>query len=165
MSGTRFRGFLVTFNETVGITPQNWGDFGSVAFGSAEYGIRQWERVAHDHIQAFLYYRNARTIDAVRKDFLPAHPHIEPMRGTVDQAIAYCSKEESRVAGPLEHGLRPAQGKRILGQGYNQRWMSQHCSNPDCYCEDRSWETFGQFNHRLRTGYLFPPMRMAHDYY
>lgn len=121
MSGTRFRGFLVTFNETVGITPETWGNFGDVAWGLAEFSIRQWERVAHDHIQGFLYYRNARTIEAVRKDFLPAHPHIEPMRGTIDQAIAYCSKEESRIAGPIEHGQRPTQGRRQLALGPRQR--------------------------------------------
>lgn len=38
--------------------------------------------------------------------------HWEATRGTNEQAIAYCTKEETREAGPWEHGDKPAQGKR-----------------------------------------------------
>lgn len=41
--------------------------------------------------------------------------HFEPRRGSLEQSIDYCSKEETRVSGPYEFGSRPAgsrQGER-----------------------------------------------------
>lgn len=38
--------------------------------------------------------------------------HFEPRNGTRDQAIAYCKKPESRVAGPWEFGQNTGQGHR-----------------------------------------------------
>lgn len=38
--------------------------------------------------------------------------HFETRRGKQAQAIAYCSKEESRVEGPWEHGTKKDQGAR-----------------------------------------------------
>lgn len=38
--------------------------------------------------------------------------HLEPRRGTPDQAYAYCTKTESRKDGPWEHGTMKAQGAR-----------------------------------------------------
>lgn len=53
---------------------------------------------------------------ATLKKKLPT-AHIEPRRGTVAEAVAYCTKEESRVDGeaPLQHGeiaLRDEKGRR-----------------------------------------------------
>lgn len=38
--------------------------------------------------------------------------HLEPRAGTHEQAAAYCSKEETRVAGPWRFGVDPIGGKR-----------------------------------------------------
>lgn len=38
--------------------------------------------------------------------------HLEKRKGTEAQAIAYCTKEESRVWGPFEHGEKAQQGRR-----------------------------------------------------
>lgn len=43
---------------------------------------------------------------------LPLGAHIEERRGSQQQAIAYCKKEESRVEGPWEFGEPKQQGKR-----------------------------------------------------
>ena len=39
--------------------------------------------------------------------------HIEPRRGTQEQAIAYSEKEDTRVDGPYRHGIPRVQGKRV----------------------------------------------------
>lgn len=35
---------------------------------------------------------------------LPGHPHLEQRQGTAEQAAAYCTKEEGRLAGPWRFG-------------------------------------------------------------
>lgn len=61
------------------------------------------------HVQAFLYYHNARTGKTLKKEFPRAH--IENVM-QIPEAIAYCKKEETRVEGPWEGGEPPEQGKR-----------------------------------------------------
>ncbi len=62
------------------------------------------------HIQAFVYFTNARSLVGVKKVFPTAH--VEVMRGTVEQNEVYCSKSETKVEGPWTFGEKPAQGKR-----------------------------------------------------
>lgn len=71
------------------------------------------------HLQGFVSFKNPRVLAGVSQLFFPARPHLEPMRGTVDQAIAYCQKEETRDPNAgfaiVELGERPTgpgQGSR-----------------------------------------------------
>jgi len=64
-----------------------------------------------------------------------AHTHLEPRRGSQQQAIAYCTKAESRVLGPWQHGepIANEQGRRTdleevkaavdSGQGWDTIWQ------------------------------------------
>lgn len=44
------------------------------------------------HLQGFVYFHNAVKFDFVKRT-LTGNPHIEPSRGTLAQAIAYCKKD------------------------------------------------------------------------
>lgn len=78
------------------------------------YLIYQIEMVSTVHIQGYVVFNTRKTFDTVKR-LLPA-AHWENRRGTHSQAKAYCSKEESRVAGPYEFGddsnIPESQGKR-----------------------------------------------------
>jgi len=61
-----------------------------------------------EHIQGVISFANPRAFSAVRK--IIRGWHVEQMRGTIDQAVAYCTKEETRDPDhpdPWEFGQRP----------------------------------------------------------
>lgn len=66
------------------------------------------------HYQGYLRFTGGKTLAAVKKVFIPwGDVHLEPARGSPESNIAYCTKPESRVAGPWEFGEPPKkQGKR-----------------------------------------------------
>lgn len=64
-----------------------------------------------EHLQYTIYYDTLQTLTALKKNVHPQH-HFEASRGTVDQNLAYCTKDDSRIAGPWQFGVKPAQGRR-----------------------------------------------------
>lgn len=75
-----------------------------------EYLVYQVERCPKTqrlHLQAFIYYSNARVWPKKRYP----RAHIEPAR-SFTALMRYCGKEETRVEGPWEFGTKPAMGKR-----------------------------------------------------
>lgn len=61
----------------------------------------QLERVSHYHIQGFAMFKDSMGREAFKQLLAPFKPHCEKRKGTIDQAIDYCTKEESRVTGTL----------------------------------------------------------------
>lgn len=79
---------------------------------TCKYQIYQIERGQNGtiHLQGMMYYDNPRGFGVIKKAFPTAH--IEVCRDVI-KAIAYCSKEDTRVRGPYELGEKPVgQGKR-----------------------------------------------------
>lgn len=78
------------------------------------YLVFQHERGSEgtDHLQGYLECNQRTRLQRLRT-YLP-RAHFEVRRGTQDQAIDYCKKEEGRIDGPWEHGSRmeSRQGKR-----------------------------------------------------
>lgn len=71
------------------------------------------------HLQGFVSFKHPRFMQGVLRLFLPMHPHLEPRRGTIEQAIAYCNDpakiDTSAGFGFTEFGNRPngpGQGSR-----------------------------------------------------
>lgn len=52
------------------------------------------------------------TMGAIKKLFQESSLHIECRMGTQQEAITYCSKEESRISGPWQAGVPASQGTR-----------------------------------------------------
>lgn len=85
-----------------------------------KFVIFQKERcpsTGREHYQGYLFYsgHNGLTLTGVFKR-LPwllgsSACHLEPARGSVKDNVAYCSKEESKVAGPWTFGEEPAVGR------------------------------------------------------
>jgi len=100
----RSRTFVFTENNPEGIPEYDEKDM--------RYLIFQLEMGEEGtiHYQGYVAFRNARTISAVSRYFPRAH--IEIARGTEEQCIAYCTKEDTRLEEPEEYGVRAAQGKR-----------------------------------------------------
>lgn len=75
------------------------------------YLIFQLEKGAEgtEHYQGYCIFPAQKRLSAVKK--INAKAHWEPRRGSHDQAVAYCSKEETRVSDPFISGVPPHQGK------------------------------------------------------
>lgn len=63
-----------------------------------------------DHYQGFMWLKTKERLPALVARW--PGTHFESMKGTHDDAIKYCKKEESRMHGYWEAGLPPAEGKR-----------------------------------------------------
>lgn len=64
------------------------------------------------HYQGFVYFHNKKSKNGAIK--LVPNSHIILCDGTVEQNIAYCSKEESRLGGPWEFGTKPKTSKEKM---------------------------------------------------
>lgn len=70
------------------------------------YGREVCPTTGRKHLQGFCYWDNAKTLSAAIKALKPHH--VEIANGTIDQQIAYCSKEGNYT----EVGDKPSQGAR-----------------------------------------------------
>lgn len=78
------------------------------------YAIWQVERCPSTgrlHCQAYFRYASHVAVSRVRGLF-PSHDHVEQAKGSEADNIRYCSKAETRVAGPYSFGEPAAPGKR-----------------------------------------------------
>lgn len=71
------------------------------------YQVWQYEEVNHRHIQGYAYFKNPITAARFKKlvfTWCNVKAHVEVARGSPEKNKKYCTKEESRVAGPFEFG-------------------------------------------------------------
>jgi len=68
------------------------------------------------HLQGFVYYTQAKSFAAVRRHLTGCH--IEIARGTPEQCITYCRKEDPS---PYERGTAPM-SQRAKGDAEKERW-------------------------------------------
>lgn len=77
------------------------------------YQVENCPTTGRDHIQAYLELKVQTRFNQVKQMFAPAVVHLEGRKAkTAEPAIAYCSKEETRVDGPWEFGERPDTEKK-----------------------------------------------------
>lgn len=58
------------------------------------------------HIQGYVRFSHARSLNGIKRLAPFSRAHLEAARGTEQECIDYCSKQETRVDGPYEHGER-----------------------------------------------------------
>ena len=79
------------------------------------YLVAQLERAPTTgalHIQGYVEFTERKTIGSIKDLFETGRIHLERSRGTWEQNREYCTKEETREAGPWEYGTHLAQGRR-----------------------------------------------------
>lgn len=63
------------------------------------------------HFQGYIVLNNAYSLAQMKRIF-STRAHWEIRRGTHDEAVMYCTKEDTRMEGPYHKGVPPQQGKR-----------------------------------------------------
>ncbi len=93
--------------------------FASLHVVSAVFQMEQGEKSGYQHWQIFVRFKNQKRFKTLKNQLSAAGlatAHIEPRRGSVAQAVAYCSKEETRLEGPYFYGasidVKDRQGHR-----------------------------------------------------
>lgn len=102
---SRARCYLLTINNPSEVPLPGFPDWVSYAAYQLERGDS-----GTPHLQVYLECSKAVYFTAVKAAFPSAH--IESRRGTQGQAIAYCTKAETRVSGPWFYGEPKKQGDR-----------------------------------------------------
>jgi len=105
--------FVFTLNNYNDVTIGSINGYGE---SNCEYLVYQHERgeSGTPHLQGFFRYKNRRSFRAVVNELQSRGLrgiHLEPRRGTIDQAIEYCTRESKRDvasnANIVEFGTRP----------------------------------------------------------
>lgn len=129
--GTKARNWCFTLNN-----PTDALDFSE--FPYCDYAIWQKEEGENGtpHFQGYLHLKESRNLKWLKAqcEGMLKKAHFAVCRGTPEQNIEYCSKEEGRLEGPYEFGTKPAggQGTRndltefiaqvVQGKTYDQFW-------------------------------------------
>lgn len=81
--------------------------------GKIRFCVFQHERVNCDHFQGYIVFKSPVRMTGVKK-IVGQTAHVEVRNGSHDQAKEYCTKEDTRVAGPWTYGDEKecGQGKR-----------------------------------------------------
>lgn len=74
------------------------------------------------HYQGYADFKNPITRGGIQKLEGMETAHLEPRRGTDDQARNYCLKEDTRVDGPFEFGQFVASGQRTDCEAVHKYW-------------------------------------------
>lgn len=107
----RVRNYLLTYFDDNTTKFRNYIE-GEPSVRYAMYQLEQCPSTQRRHIQAYVEYTKSIRVSQIRNS-LPG-VHAEKRAGTREEAINYCSKEDSRVDGPFEHNpdCVPRQGRR-----------------------------------------------------
>ena len=81
--------------------------------GKCKYAVWQKEKgqSGTPHYQGYIEFKQVKSMRQVRA-IIGNNPHVEVRKGTQEQAIKYCRKEEGRLEGPWDIGERKRPGKR-----------------------------------------------------
>lgn len=144
----RSRNWVFTLNnpgDEESEDPQSWNGY--------RYLVWQKERGEEGtpHLQGLVVWNNPQALSWCRNQNSRAHWEI--MRGTLDQSIKYCTKEDTREDGPWTRGRKPQPGKskllidacEMLDNGASMREVA--LSYPATYCQYQS----GLKSYRMET--------------
>lgn len=111
---SRYRNFMLTLFKWLDEPIDEKGDYSNLIWPDfIEYAHWQLEMAPtteNPHLQVYVELKNPRSVKSVSKAFMNAH--VEPRSGSQQQAIDYCSKEDTRLNGPYSWGIPNAQGSR-----------------------------------------------------
>lgn len=105
----RPRSVCFTLNNPTELEISNLNNF----LETVNYAIYQRERGSNgtEHLQGYICLGKPTTFTKW-KTICGRRAHIEAARGTAEENKAYCSKEDTRIAPPVEFGVLPSPGRR-----------------------------------------------------
>ncbi len=104
----RYRNVCFTWNDPDGLPP-----FDSETMDYLVYQEEIGEE-GNYHLQGYCEFKNKISLNPAKQLLGGTTVHIEARRGTQEQAIAYCKKDDTRLPSsePYEYGVPKLQGKR-----------------------------------------------------
>lgn len=117
----RARAYCFTINN---YTPEDIRRLDALECEYIIYGKEVAPTTRTEHLQGYVHFKNQRTFNSA-KLAIGVNSHIEIARGTPQQNIAYCKKENNWV----ERGIEPKQGRRkdieqaieLIKEGKNEK--------------------------------------------
>lgn len=107
---SRHRNWMITiFNE------EEFNNGLSVIKHTVDYVCGQWElcpTTKKKHFQGYIEINKPMTMYAIKKLIKTPTAHLEPRLGTQEQAISYCTKDDTSTGERVEWGEKKQQGKR-----------------------------------------------------
>lgn len=104
----RSRDFLLTVpRQACETASQLQQIFTDISVLSAVFQLEKGEKTDYEHWQIFLRFKNQKRFSTLKSQLTKSglkSAHIESRKGTVEQAIKYCSKAETRLDGPYFFG-------------------------------------------------------------
>ena len=113
---TRYRNKFTNFFVTLFNPPEEFEPmkkFNTKYNDIFAYAIWQYEKASSTdnlHIQGYIELKRPLSLSNIQLIYPTIH--IEERKGTQQEAIKYCSKEETRVRGPFQEGSPKSQGRR-----------------------------------------------------
>nr|WGT79608.1 satellite replication initiator protein [Sophora alopecuroides yellow stunt alphasatellite 7b] len=107
----------------------------NLEFGpEVQYAKWQHEKKAHDHLQGFIQMKDKNTTLKKMKMVIPG-AHLELCKGSVEDNLKYCGKEDTRIDGPWEYGevLKRGSNKRKVMERYEEDPEAMKMEDPDLY--------------------------------
>ncbi len=148
------RGYMVTLHEPRGKEFRAWETIPCL------WSVGQLERCPTTlrlHIQGAVYFQNPLTIPGVKRKIGIRRVHLDPMRGTCEQAMTYCTKLETRVTGASSwthtKGEIPVQGRRtdiIALVEYSKTHTERECWEEYPSLMIRSYKAMARFQAIMR---------------
>lgn len=108
-SNSRSKRWVFVFNNA----PTDWAPPQQVS--EVAYMVWQRERGEQgtEHVQGYVRFNAYKRFNTAKNYFSVPEIHIEPARGTEDQNMKYCTKEETRIAEPWLFGeFQPNAGRQ-----------------------------------------------------
>lgn len=100
------------------------------------WGLETCPSTGNEHHQGYIVFKNQRSTGAGSRKkistLFQGKPHVEPMRGSLQQNTTYCSKQNALN----EWGNRPAQGNRADLDSVVQRLRNQETTAEDICLDD-----------------------------
>lgn len=110
----RSRGWCFTINNPV---DEDFKIVEQVECRYITYGKEEGEERKTPHLQGYVVFTTFKSLKQVKK-LLP-RAHLEPQKGTFEQAIMYCHKEDKE---PYERGDKPKNSQKAMTQSKEEKY-------------------------------------------
>lgn len=110
---TQHTRWVFTLHDPTWMSPDQAPAALSDAVSFMTWQLEACPQTGRRHLQGCLRVHQKVTLNGLKRKFGTSSVHLEPMHGSLQQAIDYCNKEDTRVAGPWTVGVLPQPGEYL----------------------------------------------------